>query len=191
MRAIWHDHLIMDNLFDQNIHQNLISTAWIEALALEEINMDESGMVNFNEHLDPKILLDESSVEFMNKLRDLFEVFVEKFNEYRGGPHAQAQIKIFKISNTVNDFMLFRNSTRLIVSRKSFDRISIGFLAPNGNILTPRMAGEMSSQSSPSHEIQAHVGPFNDISWRYSGEIVEVQPLVRYYLSEFVRNSAR
>ena len=41
------------------------------------------------------------------------------------------------------------------------------------------------------HEIKAHVGPFNTISWRFQGEPVELEALVKYYLSEFVKNSSR
>ena len=98
--------------------EKIISTKWIENLAFDELNMDEAGVVNFNEHLDPNNLLEEESISFMNQIRDLFEVYITKFNHCRGG-QAGAQIKIFKISNTINDFMLFRNSLRLIFSRKN------------------------------------------------------------------------
>lgn len=166
------------------------STNWIENLALEELNMDESGVVNFNNHLNPVHFLEESSINFMNQLRDRFELFTNKFNECRGG-HNGSQIKIFKISNTINDFMLFRNSLRLVVARKSNDLISIGFMSNSGNLFSARTNNDPNSISNISHEIRAHVGPFNEITWRYNGEIVNITSLVRYYLSEFLRNSAR
>ena len=43
----------------------IISTKWIENLALDEINMEESGVINFSEHLDPMHMLETSSIEFM------------------------------------------------------------------------------------------------------------------------------
>jgi hypothetical protein len=105
-------------MIEQNQHFQNINYEWIESLALEEINMDESGIVNINGHLNPALLLEESSIQFMNDLRDRFEAYITKFNEYRGRNNSQSSIKMFKISNTVNDFMLFRNSLRLILVRK-------------------------------------------------------------------------
>ena len=45
---------------------NLLNTDWIESLAFDEINMDEAGIVDFNEHLDPQAFLEEDSIKFMN-----------------------------------------------------------------------------------------------------------------------------
>ena len=164
---------------------------WVENLALDEINMEESGIVHMNEHLDPVHFLEESSIEFMNNLRDRFEILVTKFNEYRGlGPN-NPTIKIFKISNTVNDFMLFRNSLRLIIARKAQDLISIGFLSTSGTVFAPRINGKAPMQQGTSHEIKAHIGVFNKITWNFSGEPVHMDAMVKHYLSEFIRNSAR
>ena len=165
------------------------TTRWIEELALDELNMDESGVINFNEHLNPGHFLEESSIEFMNLLRDKFEFYVSRFNEYRGPNQSESQIKIFKISNTVNDFMLYRNSLRLIFNRRTNDLISIGFLSSNGELLPARL--NIHNVQQTTHEIKAHIGPFNNISWRFHGEIVNLDALVKHYLSEFIRNSAR
>ena len=172
-------------------HSAEITTKWIENLALEELNMEESGVININDHLNPIHLLEESSIDFMNQIRDLFEIYVNKFNEYRGGPHTGSAIKTFKISNTVNDFMLFRNSLRLIFARKANDLISIGFLSNGKDLFAARMNQSESFGASTTHEIKAHLGPFNNISWRFQGEIVDIDALVRHYLAEFIKNSAR
>ncbi|MEI8346205.1 MAG: hypothetical protein WCG27_01970 [Pseudomonadota bacterium] len=167
-----------------------VSTSWIETLAMDELNMDESGVVSFEEHLNPIHFLEESSIKFVDALRDRLEFYVTKFNEYRGGHRNEAQIKTFKISNTINDFMLFRNSLRLIFNRKSNDTISIGFLTGTGE-LVPARINAVKSSVEEIHEIKAHVGPFNNISWRFHGEVVEIDALVRFYLTEFIYNSAR
>ena len=86
--------------------------------------------------------------------------------------------------------MLFRNSLKLIVARRSPDVISIGFLSNNGGLFTARLANENQSVHAI-HEIKAHVGPFNNISWRFQDESVEIEPLVKYYLTEFIKNSSR
>jgi len=93
-----HDHLKMEKQITIKNSGNL-NTDWIESLAFDEINMDEAGIVDFNDHLDPQSFLEEDSIRFMNSIRDLFEVFITRFNECRGGLNSGAQIKIFKISN--------------------------------------------------------------------------------------------
>ncbi len=166
-----------------------VETKWIENLALEELNMDESGIVHFNDHLSPRFALEESSIQFMDSLRDKIEFLIQHFNEYRGSSDSSSAIKIFKISNTVNDFMLFRSALRLIFSRKSDDLITISFLRGGLDLL----AGKMRSINGENayHEIRAHIGPFNKITWRFDGEEVDLDALVKHYLSEVIRNSAK
>ncbi len=172
-------------------HENTTSTYWIENLAMDEINMEESGVVNFSEHLDPMHLLETSSVEFMEQLKEKFEIFVEKFNELRSHQSDKSKtIKMFKISNTVNDFMLFRNSLKLVVARRAPDVISIGFLSNSGGLFAARLNFENDSRTKI-HEIKATVGPFNDIKWKFQGENIDVSSLSRHYLTEFIKHSAR
>lgn len=167
------------------------TTAWIEQLALDEINAEESGIINFNEHLNPDRLLEEASLELMEELKELFEVFVTRFNELRGSNEGTGSIKIFKISNTINDFMLFRNSLKLVVARKSLDVITIGLLSNSGGAFAARINSQNPTADRKLHEIRAHVGPFNRISWRFMGEEVDRQALCRHYLTEFIKHSAR
>ncbi len=176
---------------DESVQYTKLTTSWIESLAMEEINMEESGVINFNEHLSPGRILEESSVEFMNSLRDYFEIFVSKFNELRGNKeNNRNSIKIFKISNTVNDFMLFRNSLKLVVARRSNDVITIGFLSNAGGLFSARLNNEMKAINAI-HEIQANVGPFGEVSWRFKGDKVHQESLVKHYLTEFIKHSAR
>jgi hypothetical protein len=184
-------HFHQNKCMENQIITGESSLRWIEQLAMEEINMDETGIIHMNEHLDPSLMLEESSIDFMNALRDRFEVYVTKFNELRGSTKAGANIKIFKISNTVNDFMLFRNSLRLVFSRKSNDVICISFLVNGKDMFAPRMSSDDFLGTQTAHEIRAHVGPFSNITWRYAGETVNINSLSKHYLSEFIRNSAR
>lgn len=176
-------HIIMEM---QNYTPTL-TTQWIEQLALEEINMEESQVISLNDHLNPAVLLEESSIAFVDKLRDLFELYINKFNDYRG---AGGTVRIFKISGTVNDFMLFRNSLRLIVARKAHDIITIGFLSTEGGLYSARLNMMHEAHHAP-HEVKAHLGAFNRITWKFMGEDVDADTMVRHYLSEFLRKSAR
>lgn len=167
-----------------------LSTTWIENLALDEINMEESGVINFNEHLSPARALEESSINFMEDLKEYFEIYVAKFNEFRGERDNTRAIKMFKISNTVNDFMLYRNSLKLVAARRSDDVISIGFLSNSGGAFAARTSHDESSNRSI-HEIRAHIGAFNNIVWKFKGENVDLEALVKHYLTEFIKHSAR
>jgi hypothetical protein len=124
----------------------------------------------------------------MDEIKNLTEFYVEKFNNFRGS--TGGQIKLLKISNTVNDFLLFRNSLRLIFARKSFDLITIGFHSPTGQIFGPRI-NEQSAITEGPHEIKAEVGAFNQIIWRFMGHEIDVEAMTRHYLTEFIRSSAK
>lgn len=174
----------------ENVHYEKITTDWIETLAMDEINMDESGVINFHEHLNPEKILEESSIDFMDELREFFEIFVAKFNQYRAGNDNRNTIKTFKISNTVNDFMLFRNALKLVIARKANDVISIGFLSNAGGLFSARLNNDAPAINTV-HEIQAQVGPFGEVTWRFKGEPVKKEALVRHYLTEFIKHSAR
>ncbi len=183
------DHFYMIET-NQTIYQP-INYAWIENLAMEELNMDESGIVNLSGHLNPALLLEESSIELMNEIKDRLEAYITRFNEQRGRHNASSAIKVFKISNTVNDFMLFRNSLRLIFARKANDVISIGFLANGKDIYGARLSFHEQFGSANIHEIRASIGPFNKITWRFNNEPIDIEAMVRHYLTEFIVNSAR
>lgn len=173
--------------FSMSQTQNL---KWIENLALEEISMEESGIVHLNDHLSPDYFLEESSIRFMDQVRELCDIYVSRFNEYRSHMQHNAQIKVFKISNTVNDFMLFRNSLRLVFSRKALDLVTIGFLTADGKLYAPRINGR-SEITQGHHEINAHVGPYNKVTWRFAGEEVTIEAMVKHYMTEFIRSSTR
>ncbi|MCT4642606.1 MAG: hypothetical protein N4A33_09960 [Bacteriovoracaceae bacterium] len=175
---------------EQMTTETSANTTWIENLALDEINMEESGVINFNEHLNPMALLEDSSIKIMEQLKDKFEACLTKFNQFRGERHNPKLIKIFKISNTVNDFMLYRNSLKLVVARRSADVITIGFLSNSGNLFSARMNYE-SVASNKVHEIKAHVGAFNEINWKFQGENINMNALVRHYMTEFIKASAK
>ena len=174
----------------ENFNQHEINTSWVENLALDEINMDDSGIINFNEHLNPLKHLDESSIQLMEELKELFDIYVTKFNQLRNNGDNANTIKIFKISNTVNDFMLFRNSLKLVIARRSADVITIGFLSNSAGVFSARLNDEPQIKNEI-HELRANVGPFNNISWRFHGEVIELTPLVKHYLTEFIKYSAR
>ena len=139
---------------------SLIDTRWLEQLALDEVNMEETGIIHF-QSVDPAKMLEEASINIMGELKDLFESYVDKFNRHRGQFGADHNIRLFKISDTVNDFMLFRNSLKLVVARRSADTISIGFLSNSGSLRAAKLNTESLHQKI--HDIRGHLGPFGHI----------------------------
>ncbi len=181
------------NQSTNEIFGETLNTTWIENLALQELNMDESGVIDFSDHLDPSIALEESSIEVMDQIRDLIEFYITKFNEYRG---SNGQIKIFKISNTVNDFMLFRNSLRLVFTRQANDLITIGFMANGQDLYSTRLPQNLITENSQEgriggHDIRAMIGPFGKITWTFQGDPVDLEAMTKHYISEFLKNSSR
>ena len=167
-----------------------VQTDWIENLALDELNMDESGIIHFEDHLNIDQTLEESSLNLMNQMRDLVEIYTSHFNQYRGKNDQGSQIKIFKISNTINDFMLFRNALKLVFARKSNDIITTGFISNTGGLYAAKLNNREPAMNQ-AHEIRAHIGPFSKITWQFQGEILDLDSMVRHYLTEFIKNSAR
>jgi len=155
-----------------------LNMAWIENLALEEIGIDDTGIIHLGTLNTPEYTLEESSILLMQQLRDLFETHILHFNRYRGDDAIGAHIKIFKISQTINDFMLFRHSLRLLVTRKSHSCIQLAFLGPH-------------HASEHCVELQAHLGPFNTIVWSYQGEAFSLQALTKFFLTEFIIQSIK
>jgi len=92
--------------------------------------------------------------------------------------------------------MLFRHSLRLVLSRSTVDTISIAYLSPTGVYYRPRLhlfeqGLNTPFQSEGAHQLKANVGPFGKIYWKFMGEDVDQEALVKHYLSEFIRNSAK
>ena len=160
------------------------SYLWIENLALDELNMNEKGTINMQNAISPASRFEESSIELMNTLKKRTQILVDKFNDYQKEPISQ--IKIFKISNTINDFMLFRNSLRLVFSRKSNDRIIVGFMIYGKEISTAK-----ASDQKNFYEVRGKMGAFNQINWYFENEAIDVNSLLKYFISEFIISSVR
>jgi hypothetical protein len=169
------------NFLDLNSgHINRLPTSWLKSLVEQEKSWEASGVIDAAHHDDLSAALNQSSIDFVDNLKNLFDSYVQLFNELRGSDGPNKQIKIFKIANTANDFILFRNSLKLIISRKNADVIGIGLFLGN----TP-------TDQRYSHELKAHVGPFKKISWQIHGEDVDAQSLVQEYLTEFIKQSTQ
>ncbi|MGE4231808.1 MAG: hypothetical protein AB7F43_00620 [Bacteriovoracia bacterium] len=181
------------------ISQNLsidIGREWLHELAKNELNPDEASVFNDMGQFDPKQLVEESCIQYLENLRDLFTACANVFNAYSAGEASKqkfSEVKIYGITNTPADFMLFRNNVKLVFSNTAHGIISVSFnqhvrgdLAVDGASISKENLPESFQKS---REILAQLGPFMDISWTYQGEKVNPDRLVKYYFIEFVKAS--
>lgn len=166
---------------------------WIKELVRAEQRMEESGVIEFGPAFDPASILLGESVSFMNEMKVAFVDASSAFNQLKGS--SLGRVKIYGIANTHADFMLFRNGFKLIFSLKEPGAVSVRFhyvgagFQPAGAPLTPG-AGAVSHVGEEDLLI-ARWGAFGDLNWTYQEQAIKVDYLVRYYLTRFVRESAK
>lgn len=152
---------------------------WAADLALTERRMERRGEVEYSSSFQKQEMLKQQTTEFLRVLRTEFSRSIEEFNDARqSGGHA---IHLYSISNTENDFMLFRNGSKLVVSGQRSGRILFAFNQFLGQVYNPQLG--------PNFELEARWGPFDRLFWSYQGERVQVNDIIRFFVSEFVRQS--
>lgn len=155
--------------------------SWIVKLAMDERRMEKSGSVDFTNHFQKHVILKDQTLEFLTSLKTAFAKHLDVFNDSRRSPgHA---IKVYRVSGTAKDFMLFRNGVKLIISGLQAGKIQFVFNQYLGQVFAPNQ--------KPSVEIEAAWGAFDQLVWTYRGERIQIEDIVRYFLTEFIRQSAR
>ena len=159
---------------------------WIKELVMSEQQMEESGVVNLSS-IDPEAHLEEQTLQF---LRDIKTAMVEAsatFNQLKGS--AAGSLKIYGISNTKADFMLFRNGYKLIFSFRRAGEIEIY----HSLMATHFLAASEAEATKPNDRdvLRAQWGAFGELQWHYRNLPVKIDFLVRHYISRFIRESAK
>ncbi len=154
---------------------------WAVELAMDERRMEAQGTVEFTNSYQKQELLKIRTREYLQTLQEGFRQQVELFNESRrSATHA---IHIYKVSKAEGDFMLFRNGVKLVVSGQRAGKIIFAFNQYLGQIFAPSQA--------PVIEVEASWGPFDQLFWSFKGERIQVLDLLRYFLTEFSKQSYR
>ncbi len=160
--------------------------SWVKELVQEELRMEESGIVDVELGFDPEKHLMQESFEFLHDLKASFVEVATAFNQMKSTQ--LGRVKIYGISNTHADFMLFRNGFKLIFSLREPGLISMKFQVAG----TSFAAGAGPSWPTDNEDLlQARWGPFGDLIWTYQEQPIKLDYLVRYYMSRFVRESAK
>ena len=167
---------------------------WIKDLVRAEQRMEESGVIEFGPAFDPAQILVSESVAFMNELKMVFVDAASAFNQLKGS--SLGRVKIYGIANTHADFMLFRNGFKLIFSLKEPGAVSVRFhyvgagFQQTGATVAPG-GGAVASHVGEEDLLIARWGAFGDLNWTYQEQAIKTDYLVRYYLTRFVRESAK
>lgn len=165
--------------------------AWIKDLVRAEQKMEESGVVDFSFGFDPQQILISESIAFLNNLKTAFVEAASSFNQLKGS--SVGRVKIYGISNTHADFMLFRNGFKLIFSLKEPGVIGIRFHFVGAGFVQVAPASDNGAKVPAAEEdtLIARWGAFGDLVWTYQDQTVKTDYLVRYYMTRFVRESAK
>jgi hypothetical protein len=161
---------------------------WIKELVLSEQQMEDNGVINLSA-VDPDAHLGEQTIEFMQDIRACFVEATATFNQMKGS--SVGTLKLYGISNTKSDFMLFRNGYKLIFSVKRPGEIEIYNSLTTSHFLTPSNEMDAKTSTGERDSLRANWGAFGELQWQYKNLPVRLDFLVRHYMSRFIRESAK
>ena len=157
--------------------------SWIKDLVQNEEQMEESGMVCVTTGFEPEKEVEKETNLFLISLKREFVEAVNTFNQMKNSP--LGRVKVYSISQTQADFMVYRNGFKLCFGMKQPGTVSIKFDRPGG--INPAFKEDRSEEDF----LIAKWGPFGDLVWSYNNHPVKVDYLIKYYTRRFVHESAR
>ncbi len=157
--------------------------SWIKDLVRTEQQMEDSGMIEITTGFEPEKHLHNETLLFLHQLKREFVDATTAFNQLKGSP--LGRIKVYSISQTQADFMLFRNGFKLIFAMKQPGTIAMTFNRAQG--INPAFKASQSDEEY----LMAKWGPFGDLVWSYNNQPIKVDYLVKYYTTRFVHESAK
>lgn len=160
---------------------------WIKDLVLAEQQMEETGVIDVSIGFDPEKHLEEATLEFMKDLKAAFVEAASAFNQLKGS--SIGTLKLYGISKTEADFMLFRNGFKLIFSILSPGMIRVKF----NNIGNPLFNKSQNSGSidDGGDTLKARWRAFGELEWTYDEKRISLDYMIRYYISRFVKESTK
>lgn len=158
---------------------------WLRDLAESEAELVYKGTADGLTQADHRKVVEIATREYLQILKEEFVSCADLFNAYRGGAQLANSVKVFNVANTVADFILFRNTLKLVVSNPALGVINLSFVSRT-QMLNRANAGK----KREGYDLIAQLFPFNELVWTFHGERVNPQALVRYLFTEFARSSA-
>ena len=161
------------------------SVGWIKELVTSEAEFLRSGSYELVGQQDTQRIMSDATIEFQRELKSEFERCANLFNELRGGGHLPNSVKIFHVSNTAADFIVFRNTLKLLVSNTASGVVGFSFLTRSSPY-----APQQPQRRGEGIDFIAQMLPFHELIWTYHGERVNSRAVVRYFFTELVKSSA-
>lgn len=176
------------DLPQNNSHKNRSGTAanWIRDLAETEADMIYKGTADIAATNDHRKIVEAATKEFMLQLKEEFLACSDLFNAYRGGAQVANAIKVFQVANTAADFILFRNTLKLVVANPALGVINLSFSSRTAMVTKSINPGK----KREGVDLIAQLYPFNELVWTYHGERINIPALVRFMFTDFVKSSA-
>lgn len=159
---------------------------WIKELVRDEQQMEESGIVEVGSEFDGEKVLREATIEMLNDLKTCFIECSAAFNQIKS--ISIGQIKIYAIAKTMADFMLFRNGYKLLFNAKGPGRIQVTFVH-SGSSFIP--GAEETTENRNQDILVAQWGAFAQVNWTFNNKPIHLDYMVRYYLTRFIKESAK
>lgn len=160
--------------------------SWVIELAQMEDNIERTGVINYDEINTPERFLQKANLELLQKLRLEVLSLVSVFNKNKSS--SSSSIKVYRINNTDSDFMVFRNSLKLVFSSQRPGVVQISFNVSSASIYSNL---SISPNDKIGDVIQAQLGPFNEAIWAFQGVKINVFQMLKFYLTKFIQNSVR
>ena len=157
---------------------------WIKDLVRLEQNMETTGQISLPEAKPSREQLAEHTIEFMRQLRTAFAAHSAVFNHMKG---FLGSLRIYGIADTQADFMLFRHGHKLVFSIREPGLISVR-MKFNDQLLN---SNNKSPTEEPADFIKGEWGPFNELQWTYNDQKINIDYLIRYYMTVFVKTSVK
>lgn len=160
---------------------------WIKDLVLAEQQMEEEGVIDLSQQ-SADTLMKEETLTFLREIKSAMVEAASAFNQLRGAN--TGTVKIYGISNTEADFMLFRNGYKLIFSMRTAGEIEVYYSLIGSHFLTNTQA-ESEAGAQEKEILRARWGAFGELSWAHKELPVNLDYLVRFYFSRFIRESTK
>ena len=159
-------------------------TNWIKDLVRLEQDMEATGEISLPQSTPSQAQLQEHTEEFMRQLHTAFQANSAVFNHMKG---FLGSLRIYGIADTPADFMLFRNGHKLVFSVVEPGLISVRMK------FNHQLFGNIKNKTAeePADFVKGDWGPFNEIQWTYNDQKINIDYLIRYYMTVFVKNSVK
>jgi len=165
---------------------------WIQELVQSENLIDNEGMVESAHELTHEEILLQESVRYLIELKNEFQDVITAFNELKG--EVPGLVRLYGIAKTHSDFMLFRNGFKLVIVLKAPGVISLRMnFVPSSYVPATLESPDAFREKIIGDEchLEARYGAFGEVHWIYKNIPININYVVKYFFTLFVRESNR